>query len=137
MLLRLNPVFASCSWKWLWLVPEVPGLGWISQTLAQPAHFIYTIRACRLRQALQAVCWLGAGQEWDRTPAAGNCEHLQAAAATKSIPAHSKHVLSGKAAANSQSETQHKFANMSLSSLPTAGKVIFLVFLSVQAKQAA
>ncbi|OXB76312.1 UNVERIFIED_CONTAM: hypothetical protein H355_006723, partial [Colinus virginianus] len=37
----------------------------------------------------------------------------------------SKHVLSGKAAANSQNETQQKFANMSLSLLCTAGKVIF------------
>lgn len=104
----------------------MPGLGWISQTLAQPAHFIYNIRASRRCR----LCWLGAGQEWDRTPAAGNCEHLQAAAATKSIPAHSKHMLSGKAAANSQSETQHKSANMSLSSLPTAGKVIPHVSIS-------
>lgn len=59
------------------------------------------------------------------TSALGNCEHLQAAAAAKSITAHSKHVLSGKATANSQNETQQKFANMSLSLLCTAGKVIF------------
>lgn len=85
------------------------------------------------------MSWLGEEQEWVCviTSAAGNCEHLQAAAATKSITAHSKHVLSGKATANSQNETQHKFANMSLSLLPTAGKVIFLMFLSAQAKQTA
>lgn len=85
------------------------------------------------------MSWLGEKQAWVSviTSAAGNCEHLQAAATAKSITAHSKHVLSGKAAANSQDETQQKFANMSLSLLPTAGKVIFLMSLSAQAKQTA
>lgn len=86
---------------------------------------------------MRAVSWLGEKQEWvsDITSAVGNCEHLQAAAAAKSITAHSKHVLSGKATANSQNDTQQEFANMSLSLLPAAGKVIFLMFLSAQAKQ--
>lgn len=93
----------------------------------------------RSKHTLWAVNWLGEEQAWVfvLTSAVENCECLQAAVAAKSITAHSKHVLSGKATANSLNETQQKFANMSLSLIPTAGKVIFLMSVSAQAKQTA
>lgn len=40
LLLRVNPGFTSSGGKLLWLVTNMPGLCWISQTLAQPGNFI-------------------------------------------------------------------------------------------------